>query len=867
MKNCKRILCVALAATLALSMGACGKKNKTDANGTSVVKTMTSDEMKNFVYKEESLEFINSENSSSLFFNGENLYVVEMNYHYADGNNPELYIDDMPIARDFDIEKTADGEVEEEVIMESEEVEASEEAMFDDAEAADAEGTVDTEETSAKKRVAGNVSAEAADAESEEGDIANEEGDIAGEEGDIPDEAGENSTEEEYVDCVIKNYKIDGTVVYEYTNRYSINSSLYNFKADNNGNLFFIREDYGFNEKDGSYHDDFYLVCLDTAGKEKWEKVIGSSTDDVYFYTGTMYQSDDKMILSVSDGAYIVDASGDLKHNEYTSSGNNDIGEVIPLRNGEVVAAVWGEADTEYHKYDVTTGEVKEKLEVPALFSRSSISAGLFTDFALSTNDGVYTYNLGDSEPKKVMDFVASDLVMNNLTNISFIDENSFYGEYYDYVNDKETLSKFTKVDPSQIKDKTILTLGGLWIDNDIREAVINFNKQSDDTKILINDFSWGMTDYDQILSTVNNAIVTGNIPDILVMSNDLSFENYASKGLFEDLNPYFEKDPELNRSDYMENVLDVCSMNGKLYGLCSNFYIQTAFAKKSIVGDIKSWTMEDYNKISAQFGDGKMDFGLLSKSDFVQLAMMYNADQFVDWGTGKVNLNSPEFIDVLKYTDKLPLEVDYESDEVNEYWEKYDTVYREDRSLVYVSNIYNMKDFNYTEQGMFGEPVAIVGFPCSGNHGSALNTYSLFCISSKSKNKDKAWEMIREFISDEYQDKVAESSFPIKKSAQKVFKEAAKQKPFYMDGDKKVFYDDSYFVGGEEVIIKPLTDAQCEELLAFASSITTKVGSNEGILNIINEEAQAYYSGAKSVEDVVKVIQNRVQIYVDENR
>ena len=41
----------------------------------------------------------------------------------------------------------------------------------------------------------------------------------------------------------------------------------------------------------------------------------------------------------------------------------------------------------------------------------------------------------------------------------------------------------------------------------------------------------------------------------------------------------------------------------------------------------------------------------------------------------------------------------------------------------------------------------------------------------------------------------------------------------------------------------------------------------HEDKLNIINEEAQAYYSGAKSVEDVVKVIQNRVQIYVDENR
>lgn len=852
MKKYKRFVCVALAATLALSMGACGKKNKTD-NG-SLVNTMTSEEMKNYVFKEEALGFIDSDNSSSIFVNGELIYAVKLDYNYAEGENPEIYIDDMPIARDFEGDAAVSEVIGEEKIVESEEVEASEEALYEEInDANDAiDGPVEDNDDSVE---------DAAEDAQKQDDEFNEENAEA-EDGDVPAEG-----EEEYVDCVIKCYKMDGTVVYEYKNQYSINSSIYNYKTDAKGNLYFIREDYGFNEKDGSYHDDFYLVCVDTVGKEKWDKLIGSSNDNDYFYTRSLFQNNDKMTLLVSNGSYTFDESGELNFSALGTDGSDDIGEMIPLRNGDVLVSVWTETASEYHKYDITTGTVKEKVEVPAIFDQSSVFAGTFSDFVLSTNDGVYTYNFGDSEPKKVMDFVASDMAINNIGSISFIDENSFYGQYYDYVNDKETLSKFVKVDPSQVKDKTIITLGGLWIDNDIRTAVINYNKKSEDTKVLINDFSWGISDYEQTISTVNNAIITGNIPDIMVVNNDLSFENYASKGLFEDLNPYFENDPKLKKSDYMENVLDVCSMNGKLYGLCSNFYIQTAFAKKSVVGDIKNWTMDDYNKISAEFGDGKLDFGLLSKAEFVQLAMMYNSDQFVDWETGKVNLNSPEFMEVLKYTDKLPLEIDYESDEVNEYWEKYDTVYREDRSLVYVSNIYNMRDYNYTEQGMFGEPVAIVGFPCSGDHGSAINTYSLFCISSKSKNKDKAWEMIREFIDDDYQNKVATSSFPVKKSAQKVFKEVAMEKPFYMDGDKKVFYDDSYYVGGEEVIIKPLTEAQCDELLAFASSITNKVGSYAGILDIINEEAQAYYNGAKSVEDVVKVIQNRVQIYVDENR
>ena len=38
-------------------------------------------------------------------------------------------------------------------------------------------------------------------------------------------------------------------------------------------------------------------------------------------------------------------------------------------------------------------------------------------------------------------------------------------------------------------------------------------------------------------------------------------------------------------------------------------------------------------------------------------------------------------------------------------------------------------------------------------------------------------------------------------------------------------------------------------------------------ILNIICEEAEAYFSGAKSIEEVTPIIQNRVQLYLDERR
>ena len=40
-----------------------------------------------------------------------------------------------------------------------------------------------------------------------------------------------------------------------------------------------------------------------------------------------------------------------------------------------------------------------------------------------------------------------------------------------------------------------------------------------------------------------------------------------------------------------------------------------------------------------------------------------------------------------------------------------------------------------------------------------------------------------------------------------------------------------------------------------------------DDVVKIIGEEAPAYYSGQKPLEDVAKIIQNRVQLYVNENR
>ena len=53
--------------------------------------------------------------------------------------------------------------------------------------------------------------------------------------------------------------------------------------------------------------------------------------------------------------------------------------------------------------------------------------------------------------------------------------------------------------------------------------------------------------------------------------------------------------------------------------------------------------------------------------------------------------------------------------------------------------------------------------------------------------------------------------------------------------------------------------------IIASAERLTSN--SNEELNKIITEETQAFFAGQKSAADTADVIQNRIQIYVNENR
>ena len=146
--------------------------------------------------------------------------------------------------------------------------------------------------------------------------------------------------------------------------------------------------------------------------------------------------------------------------------------------------------------------------------------------------------------------------------------------------------------------------------------------------------------------------------------------------------------------------------------------------------------------------------------------------------------------------------------------------------------------------------------------------------LSSKSKHKEGAWEFMQRLLSEEYQDSMLSEhgnsfGFPVKKSAlEKQFE--LDMTPDYFedeDGNKTENAKTSWGWDDFQMDIMAATQEEVDAVRSLIESAEKVSGSvDEQLVNIITEESEPFFKGQKSAADVAGIIQNRIQIYVNEN-
>ncbi len=627
-------------------------------------------------------------------------------------------------------------------------------------------------------------------------------------------------------------------------------------------------EDYS-NPDNYSYEIHWYMNVYSKSGElvSREELTLGNNPDEYFGIYGMGIATNGDICL-LTDRTLVVLNSSLQKVGQVAFSDNQWVESFFVTSDGVPYVYIWtdgGESsESTFHMVDTQQVKIGPAIEAPEEFW-GGVRPGAGHDMYYTTDKGVYTYDFDTKENKKILDYVDSDIDYNFVNYCVPIDETRIVA----VVNDPETweasISFLEKVPPEEVVDKIIITMGMVYTDYEIRSKVIAFNKASDKYRIrMIEYYEYNNeSDWNAGQKMFNNDIITSNAPDIIVINSGMPVDSFMDKGVFLNLNPYIESDPDVNKEDMAPNVLALGSKGDDTYILTGAYTISTMAMKKSLVPNGETITLAELRQLEQKYGS--LAFRDATRNDVLYYAMEMNYSEFIDVKTGKCDFNTPAFYELLEYAKQYPEEIDWENMDDN-HWMESETAIRDNKAFLAYYTVGYFNNMAWTEQGIFGEEVALVGFPGSAGNTGVIYPYFQMAISKDCEHPEEAWQFMRQFYTYEGQ-KDIDYGAPLNLQVMDERLEQAQQRPYWIDDDgNKVEYDETYWIGDKEIIIQPLSAERAQELKEYTLSVDKLYYYDSSISDIIAEEAAPYFAGQKTAEQAADIIQSRVQIYVNEN-
>lgn len=612
------------------------------------------------------------------------------------------------------------------------------------------------------------------------------------------------------------------------------------------------------------------LHIFDFNGEKQGELMINDDPDTYMWVRNICADKDGNVAISFEEEVWICDVTGKILSKIPVDTQSSYM-ETAFIDNEGLLNLICH--NNEYTKitakrYNLQTGAAAGDIELPGQLTNFSLRPGSNWDFFISNSNGVYGYNMGDEEVTQICSYINSDLDNSLINSVHEMEDGKLFFIY----NDEEWNTHMaigTYVPPEEIPDKEALMLACSYLSWDMRRRVVAFNKENEQYRIVVNDYSVYNTqeDYNAGITRLNNDIISGQVPDILILNRNMPVDSYIAKGLLADIGKLIEADEELSMEDYMTNVFEAYSVDGKLYSVIPAFTISTFMGKTADVGEEPGWTMADLKALMEAHPEANVFGRDSTRNQILYQMMVYSGSRFVDRESGKCHFDTQEFIDMLEFVAQFPEEFDYES-EGEDFWKDYDTQYRSGKTLLMQVSLSNFDSYIYWAHGQFGEPVTLIGFPSDEGIGAVINAENEYAIAAKSNHKEGAWEFLRYYLTVEYQTGDSMYGLPVYRQAILDKLEVAKERPYWENEDgTKEYYDRTYWIGDERIILDPLSEEEADSLLSYIETVNMSNYFDESISNIITEETEAFFKGDKTAEEVAKIIQSRAQVYINESR
>ena len=356
-----------------------------------------------------------------------------------------------------------------------------------------------------------------------------------------------------------------------------------------------------------------------------------------------------------------------------------------------------------------------------------------------------------------------------------------------------------------------------------------------------------------------------------------MPYRQMAQKGYLEDLWPYIENDPDFGREGVLEAPLKAAEIDGGLFMLFRRTRVATLMGPEDLVGERYGWTFDELmGAFSAMPEESTILRYNATRWEVFSGLISCTLDKYIDWEAGQCLFDSEEFRNVLQFLNSFPGEAKDESVEDTEYeimWRIHNG-----RQLLESTLVNDMLDLVYTDT-VWGKRAAFPGYPTKegGSGNFFIPTGNILAMSSTCRYKEEAWDLIRKQIVQRYRLRELakggiDTQIPVngedyRLSIQRLL-EYDQHISSIIDGPD--FYPPYSIFPDWNYAMLPIRHVSKDDVPRFEELInnTTQIyWPNDALANIVWESIGPYFAGDKTLEETVKLVQNRVTLYVNENK
>ena len=504
------------------------------------------------------------------------------------------------------------------------------------------------------------------------------------------------------------------------------------------------------------------------------------------------------------------------------------------------------------------------------------------------TESGIVKLSPDGNEP--VVDYAASNLSSATSRLLTVLDENRIL--LAKNGTDGFDLFLYARSDGSEdIEVRTLEAVVALPEGADSGESqywrimAAEFNSSHRDLQIHLTDYAetWREGSGDALARD----LLTGTVkPDILLGNPWLAYEDVVvGNGMFYDLTPYLETDPEVNFDTLLGGAVRACSYGDQVWGIPTGFRVVTVIAPDSLLGPFagaSGWTVTDMLDCIDALPEDVTPFLGISQDFALEFLLGDNGlAGFLDRKAGTCSFDGPEFLRLLNYISTLPVDDEDALRSSSVYAAYRDAVMNGDGSgklepyhtgkvFMRTMQMNRLSDYLGLEMQFGTKDVTLIGYPTDTPDIPGAGTFVIpelpMVILNTCEDPDAAWSFIKAMLGGS-RPHLNPYNPPLKSTLQKVV-QGSTQVHFFYDGgsytgqlpssyEKRKHITVTVEKEDEDAYIRLLDQIGAPYLGAVPAEITA----------IVSEEVSAMTAGVSTPEACAAIIQSRASIWMAEHQ